>query len=246
VGCGRDEKAMQDGTEKFNVMRSLKPCGLPAAAMLWLVAAAFSPAAIALAQGASTPAPAGASPVQVAPAAPAPQAAAPAPQGRGLFPFQPSPPDRPGFIYAFGRWWDNTRGKIDDLTKQSDDATRGAQTATQDAVHGAANATQATANATQDAVRNAAEATKKAATALFHLPGTRIVEVHERCALAPNGAPDCTMAATKACRAKGFGDGHPINVQSSENCPPSVWMSGRQPSTGECPEETVVLMAACD
>lgn len=238
---------MQDATEKFDIMRRMKSCRLRALAILCLAAAAFSPAAIALAQGVP---PAGASPAQATPAAPAPQAAAPttpaAPQGRGLFPLQPSPPDRPGFIYAFGRWWDSTRGKIDDLTKQSDDATRGAQTATQDAVHGAATATQATANATQDAVKNAAEATKKAATALFHLPGTRIVEVHERCALAPNGAPDCTMAATKACRAKGFGDGHPVNVQSSENCPPSVWMSGREPSTGECPEETVVLMAACD
>jgi hypothetical protein len=233
---------MKDSTEKFDIARAGKPCGLCALAMMWLIAAAASPAAIALAQGAQPAAPAGASPVQAAPAAPAPQATAPAapaaPAGRGLFPLQPPPPDRPGFIYAFGQWWDNARGQFQGLTQQSDNAT-------QDAVHGAAQATQGAANATGDAVRDAAEATKKAATALFHLPGMRIIEVHQRCDVAPNGAPDCTMAATKACRAKGFGDGHPMNVQSSENCPPSVWMSGREPATGECPQETVVLMAAC-
>ncbi len=238
---------MKDSTERFKTASTLKPRGLGAAATALLVAAALSPAGVALAQSAQPATPAGASPVQAAPPAPAPQAAAPAaPQGRGLFPLQPPPPDRPGFIYAFGQWWDSTRGKIGDLTKQSDDATRGAQTATRDAVNGAAVATQGAANATQDAVRNAAEATKRAATTLFHLPGVRIVEVHQRCDLAPNGAPDCGTAATKACRAKGFGDGHPVNVQSSENCPPSVWMSGREPGTGECPEETVVLMAACN
>ncbi|HTV37836.1 MAG TPA: hypothetical protein VMF12_15500 [Xanthobacteraceae bacterium] len=236
---------MKDSAEKFNLAGSLKPRGRCAVAMLWLAAVALLPAA-AGAQTALPSALAGTSPAPAAPAPTAPQAVAPAapsaPQGRGLFPLQPPPPDRPGFIYAFGHWWDSARGKIDDLTKQSD---KGAETATQDAVHGAAEATQGAAAATQDAVRNAAEATKKAATTLFHLPGMRVIEVHERCAIAPNGAPDCGMAATKACRAKGFGDGHPINVQSAENCPPSVWMSGREPAAGECPEETVVLMAAC-
>jgi hypothetical protein len=226
---------MKDSTEKFDIARACKPCGLYALAMMWLVAAAVSPATIALAQGVQPAAPAAASPVQATPAAPAPQATAPAAsQGRGLFPLQPPPPDRPGFIYAFGQWWDNARGQFQDLTKPSDNATQQAVQATQGA-----------ANATGDAVRDAAEATRKAAATLFHLPGMRIVEVHQRCDVAPNGAPDCSMAATKACRAKGFSDGHPMNVQSSENCPPSVWMSGREPTTGECPEETVVLMAAC-
>lgn len=252
MGCGRDELAMKNSTETFDVARSLKPCRLCVLAMIGLVAPALLPAAMALAQGAPPVAPAGASPVQAAPAAPAasePQAAAPAapaaPQSRGLFPAQPPAPDRPGFIFAFGQWWDGARGQFQDLTRQSDNAATGAESATQDPVRGAAAATQGAANATQDAVRDAAEATRKAATALFSLPGTRIVEVHQRCDIAPNGAPDCATAAAKACRAKGFGDGHPFNVQSDENCPPSVWMSGREPAAGECPEETVVLMAAC-
>ncbi len=160
-----------------------------------------------------------------------PAAAAPAPDAppaRGLFPAQPPPAEKPGFIYAFGHWWDSARGKLDELRKQSNEAATGA------------------ANATQDAVRSAAQATRGAATAIVRLPGARFIEVHERCGIAPNGAPDCRTAAATACRVKGFGGGHPVDVQSSENCPPAVWMSGREPAPGECPAETVVLLAACD
>jgi hypothetical protein len=194
---------------------------LGALAATGLFAILVSPAAIALAQNAQQPSdepPAG----QAVPAQPP---SAQAPQGRGLFPAQPPPAERPGFVYEFGRWWDTTRGKLDNLSKESDGAAGGAG---------------------QDALTNAAEATKEAATALFRLPGTRVIEVRQRCEIAPNGAPDCRKAATNACRSKGFSDGHPVDVQSSQNCPPAVWMSGHEPAAGECPEETVVLMAACD
>jgi hypothetical protein len=43
----------------------------------------------------------------------------------------------------------------------------------------------------------------------------RFIEIHERCAVAQNGAPDCATAAATACRVKGYGDDHPVNVQSS-------------------------------
>lgn len=151
-----------------------------------------------------------------------------APPGRGLFPSQPPPTYKPGFIYAFGQWWDTARGKIEELKSHSNDAAKGAVTAT------------------QDAMNHAAAATRNAANALIKLPGARFIETYQRCQIAPNGAPDCRTAAAAACRAKGFTDGHPANVQSSENCPPAVWMSGREPTAGECPEETVVLLAACD
>lgn len=238
---------MKDSTEKFSMTGLAQPRGLCALATAGLLAASLSTTAIALAQSAQPPSPIAAGSAEAAPAEPAPQAAAPAAptRGRGLFPVQPPPVEKPGFIYAFGRWWDSARGKFEDLTRQSDNAAKGAADATQDAVQNAAQATKGAATTTQDAVRNAAEATKQAATALLRLPGTRVVEVHQRCELAPNGAPDCGTAATSACRAKGFGGGHPVDVQSSENCPPSVWMSGREPVAGECPEETVVLMAAC-
>jgi hypothetical protein len=203
---------------------SARPGGNGTLALTWLLAASLSPAAIALAQTAPPAAPHGpaaaqATPAASVPATPAqsvPATPAPAPQAKGLFPAQPPPADKPGFIYAFGRWWDSTHGGAD----------------------GAA-------QATQDALNKAAEATKSAAAAIMRLPAARFIEVHERCGLAPNGAPDCRSAATVACRAKGFNAGSPVNVQSSENCPPAVWMSGRQPAAGECPQETVVLMAAC-
>jgi hypothetical protein len=188
-----------------------------ALALIWLLAAVLSPAATALAQ---TPAPApanGPTAVQTTPPAqPAPAPPAPAPQARGLFPAQPPPAVKPGFVYAFGHWLDSTHGGANDA-----------------------------AQATQEALKHAAEATKNAATEIMRLPTARFMEVHERCGLAPNGAPDCRSAASVACRAKGFHGGNPINVQSSQNCPPAVWMSGREPTPGECPQETVVLMVAC-
>ncbi len=185
--------------------------------MTWFLAAALWPAATAFAQTAQSSSPSGAAAPQAASAQIAPQAAASVSQPRGLFPAQPPPAaGQPGFIYEFGRWWDST--------------------------HAGANSA---AEATQDALKHAAEATKEAATALIRIPAGRFIEVHQRCALAPNGAPDCRTAAANVCRAKGFQDGNPVNVQSSQNCPPAVWMSGREPAAGQCPQETVVLMVAC-
>jgi hypothetical protein len=204
-----------------------------------LLAAAILPAAIALAQDGQPPSAAtGAG--QFPPA----QAPASVPAG-GQFPSQPPPAEKPGFIYEFGRWWDSTRGQFADFSKQSDAAAKEAAATTQGAVQGAADATKGAATATENAVKSAAEATRDAATSIFRLPGMRIVEVRQLCNVAPNGAPDCRAAATNACRTKGFTSGRPVDVRSSQNCPPAVWMSGRNPSAGECPEETVVLMAAC-
>lgn len=194
-----------------------------ALALMSLLAACLSPAAIALAQSPPPAAANGGAAAQATPAQPTAPTPAPAPQGTGLFPAQPPPAEKPGFIYTFGHWLDSTHGGTD-----------GAAQATQDALKRAAEAT-----------KNAAEATKNAASEIMRLPAGRFIEVHERCGLAPNGAPDCRSAAAVACRAKGFNGGNPINVQSSENCPPAVWMSGRVPAAGECPQETVVLMVAC-
>jgi hypothetical protein len=204
-----------------------------------LLAALVAPVAIAVAEDTQPPSANGSS-GQFPPA----QAPASVPP-RDEFPAQPPPAEKPGFIYEFGRWWDSTRGKFEDLGKQSNAAAKEAAAATQGAVQGAAQATKGAADATENAVKGAAEATKNAANTIFRLPGLRVVEVHQLCNVAPNGAPDCRTAATAACRTKGFTSGNPVDVRSSQNCPPAVWLSGRNPSAGECPEETVVLMAAC-
>ena len=245
---------MTGASDNLSVTASGKPKARWAIASVCLLAAALSPAAIAFAQEAQQPPGPGQFPPAQAPASVPP---------RGEFPVQPPAAEKPGFIYEFGRWFDSAQGKFAEFGKQSDaaakdaaaatqgavkgaaDATKGAATATENAVKGAADATKGAATATENAVKNAADATRDAATTLFRLPGMRIVEVHQLCDVAPNGAPDCRTAATNACRTKGFTSGRPMDVRSSQNCPPAVWLSGRQPSAGECPEETVVLMAAC-
>jgi hypothetical protein len=80
-------------------------------------------------------------------------------------------------------------------------------------------------------MRGAAQATKNTVDALIHLPSTSFIEVYERCAR----APDCRTAAAKAYRVNGFSDGHSVNVQSSENCPPAVQLSGRRRAAGQYP-----------
>ena len=69
--------------------------------------------------------------------------------------------------------------------------------------------------------------------------------MHEVCAIAGNGAADCATAATKACKAKGFETGQPLDVRTAEKCNASLWVSGQNPATADCPVETVLLRAAC-
>ncbi len=224
---GGDGLAMMGGNDKLTMAGPGKPRCFWAVATTWLLAASLSAAAgTAVAGDGQAPADdtAAAKVVQPAPEKPA----LPAPPAPGLsFPAQPPAVNKPGFLHEFGRWWDDARGKFEDFKKKSDDAAKGA------------------AAATQDAMKNAAEATGNAATAIVRLPNLRMIEVHERCATAANGAPDCQAAATNACRGKGFSSGRPAGVQSSQNCPPAVLLSGRTPAAGECPVETVVLLAAC-
>ncbi len=189
--------------------------------MTWLLAASLSPAAMAFAQTAQPPAPTGTTPTA---AGASPQLAPPT----AVAPQAATSPSQPrGLFPAQPPPATGQPGFIYEFGRWWDSTQTDA------------------AGATQDALKHAAEATKEAATALIHIPVGRFIEVHQRCALAPNGAPDCRTAAANVCRAKGFQDGNPVNVQSSQNCPPAVWMSGREPSPGECPQETVVLMVAC-
>lgn len=172
----------------------------------------------------------------VAPSAEAPsppQAAAPG----SMFPPQPPPAQR-GLFNNWGNWWQDSvgylggkikaaRGKVDNLNKSSADVAKNA------------------AAATTDVVRNAATATKDAAVAIVRLPATRVVETRQRCPTAPNGAPDCQVAAADICKGKGFGGGKPLDIQSSKACQPKAYLAGRVPAASECGEETVVLRALC-
>ena len=169
--------------------------------------------------------PAGASTEQQAPAA-------------GPLPAQPSPANKPGFLYQLGVWWNDSFGdfnakmksakdKLDDYNKQQDKAAK------------------ETSAATEQALKDAAQATKDAATAVVKLPISRVFEFHDRCPVAGNGAPDCQTTATNACRTKGFDSGQPLDISTSQECPPRVMLSGRPPVEGECKDVTVILRAVC-
>ena len=95
-----------------------------------------------------------------------------------------------------------------------------------------------------DAAKTTVEGAKDAAGAVARIPAARAVSGHEKCQLAPNGAPDCVTAASAMCKAKGFDSGKSLDMTTAEVCPPKVYMSGR--STGpECSTETFVSRAFC-
>jgi hypothetical protein len=124
------------------------------------------------------------------------------------------------------------------------DASKNPLTVTTDAMKSAVEATKGAAAATTDAMKNAMEATKNAAAAIVRLPNTRVVEVHEACALAPNGAPDCALAAATGCRGKGFTNGKPLDVRTAEKCQPKPFQPGQMPGM-QCAREAVVTRAVC-
>jgi hypothetical protein len=139
---------------------------------------------------------------------------------------------------TWGRWWDGSisylhdkikaaPGTFEDIGKKSGDAAKGA------------------AVATGEGMKKTFDVSKDAATTIVRLPNTRVIEVHERCATAANGAPDCAAAATSACRSKGFSGGKPLDSRTGEACPDTALASGKVPAKGECPLETVVLRAVC-
>jgi len=223
---------------------------LRASAVVWLLALALSASAAGISFAEDGQAPAGgAATAQQAPDKPAPVAAA-----------QPASAGKPGPLQNVGRWLDESmaglRAKMKDagsrfwdFNKKSNDAVKGATTATQDAMKTTAAATQqamrSTAEATQEAMKTTAEASKDAATAIIRLPNTRVVEVRERCMAAPNGAPDCQAAAAEACRGKGFSAGQPVDVRSGEKCPPGTLLSGQEPAENVCQHESVVTRVVC-
>ena len=68
--------------------------------------------------------------------------------------------------------------------------------------------------------------------------------MHEKCPIAPNGAPDCIPVATNLCKAKGFESGKSADMTTAEVCPPQVLLSGRNTGPG-CHDETFVSRVLC-
>jgi hypothetical protein len=99
-------------------------------------------------------------------------------------------------------------------------------------------------SAASDAAKTTVEGAKDAAGAVARIPAARAVSGHEKCQLAPNGAPDCIAAANAICKAKGFESGKSVDMTTAEVCPSKVYMSGRS-SGPECTTETFVSRALC-
>jgi hypothetical protein len=131
-----------------------------------------------------------------------------------------------GFLAAVSRWWKE-------------------QTATvNSSLEDARKKVESFSSAAGDAAKTTVEGAKDAAGAVVRIPEARAISGHEKCQLAPNGAPDCVAAANTMCKAKGFGSGKSLDMTTAEVCPAKVYMSGR--STGpECTTDTFVSRAFC-
>lgn len=94
------------------------------------------------------------------------------------------------------------------------------------------------------AAKSTVDTAKGAADAVARMSSARVLNGHEKCTVAPNGAPDCVSAATNICKAKGFNSGKSLDMTTAEVCPPQVLLSGRS-SGPECHDETFVSRVLC-
>lgn len=142
--------------------------------------------------------------------------------------------EEPGFFESVGRWFDRQA--------QSFKSTFGGARST---VAGFGQEAGVAASKTVDSAKDVAKhVAVGAADAVAGLPKTRVVSGHEKCRIAPNGAPDCGPAADSLCRTKGFKSGAGVDMTTAEVCPPTVWIAGRT-SGPECRTETFVSRAVC-
>jgi hypothetical protein len=112
-------------------------------------------------------------------------------------------------------------------------------------VKGAGETIGATSSAAGDLARGVTSGVTDAAGTVARLPLTNVVAGFQRCAVAGNGAPDCGVASVALCQSKGFSTGSSIDITSSRKCPASVWAQGREPTPGECQDESFVSRAMC-
>ena len=96
-----------------------------------------------------------------------------------------------------------------------------------------------------DAAGDIAKGVGDAAGTIARLPATNVIKGWERCADAPNGAPDCEVASVSMCRANGFERGKSLDITSAHKCPPQMWREGRAPNDAECKQESFVSRAIC-
>lgn len=134
------------------------------------------------------------------------------------------PKDEPSVLESVGRWFEEQGNNISSTFK---DAGKKVESFGHEA---------------GVAAKTTVESAKDAAGAV-RLP-TGVVDGHEKCRNAPNGAPDCIAAATAMCKTKGFESGKSADMTTAEVCPAQVYLSGRNSGPG-CRTETFVSRALC-
>jgi hypothetical protein len=109
----------------------------------------------------------------------------------------------------------------------------------------ASQAAKGAADAASTAAKGAADVARDTAASVTKLPVAGVIGGRERCVLAPNGAPDCRVAAEALCRAKGYDGGTSVDFETTEKCPPPYRVSSRNTPEGVCTMEHFVTRAWC-
>ena len=151
------------------------------------------------------------------------------------------PARRPGFFKSVGHWFDQRGARFREHLRGAKDSANslgGQAVENTRAIGGTA------AQVGRTAVGNAVEATKDAVGAVGNLATARVMKGHERCGVAPNGAPDCLVAAQELCRKHGFSTGKSMDFTSAEECPAKVYLPGRQ-TAADCTTVTFISRAMC-
>jgi hypothetical protein len=136
-----------------------------------------------------------------------------------------APKEEPGILESVGRWIEEQGNKIGSTFK---DAGKGVENFGREA---------------GVAAKTTVDGAKDAAGAVVRIP-SGVVDGHEKCRTAPNGAPDCVAAATAMCKAKGFESGKSADMTTADVCPAQVYLQGRNSGPG-CKTETFVSRALC-
>jgi len=137
-----------------------------------------------------------------------------------------APAKQPGFFGTIKGWWDQTADTWNS-------GVTGMQKRFETLGHDAG-----------VAARSTVDTAKDAADAVARLPNTSVLRGHEKCKVAPNGAPDCVAAANTMCKAKGFEGGTSLDMTTADVCPAQVYLSGRSAGEG-CHTETFVSRVLC-
>lgn len=139
---------------------------------------------------------------------------------------QPPPAEDHGFIATVSRWFAKQAGNISSTVKD------------------AGKEVENFGDKAGDTARTTVSGARSAADAVARIPGTRVISGHEKCALAPNGAPDCNAAADAMCKANGLASGKSLDMTTAEVCRPEAYLAGRRTGPG-CTTDTFVSRALC-